>query len=1107
MMTSEHFERLNSAFHAALDVPSDRRHAFVRELFSEEDQLAREMHQLLRIADDDTDNRLAAPLRSSVRNAIDPESTPQKQETQLAQATFPASTRIGPFRLERLLGSGGGGAVYLAEREGDFRQQVAIKLMHQSESLSDAALRRFDFERQLLSQLQHNNIARLFDGGRTTEGQPYFVMEYVAGQTITEYCTSHRLSIQQILRLFLQVCNSVGYAHRLGVIHRDLKPSNILVTEDGVVKLVDFGIAKLTAGHRAADAPPITETSIAPMTPQYASPEQISNNSITTSSDVYSLGVVLYEILAGVKPYQASFPNPTQLKAIMDTDPLRPSAAVAKSVDSNERNTVESRDRQARSRQLRGDVDLIVMTALRKEPSRRYETAQLLADDISNHLAQKPIVARSDSITYVFNRLILRHRAIVMTACCSFIALFVAVIVSTLALLEASRTSDELRDTLYSLKMSAAYNAFNSGDLTQTLATLEEQIPGPGQPDHRGYEWYFLKALCERMQEDPRVFGAETKLIVPRPGHNSVAVVGPDDSLSLVDLATGVKAPIRGRSPAVAGSNINCAEFSHDGRRLAIGCSIGTSSESGPHFVEVLDLTFSTTSTLECSSAVTCVAFSRDGKRCGFGCFNGKSGIWKTTRAEASWLADGLHETDCKAIAFSPDDQHLAVTGQQFLNVWTTSEGKSEFELKIDTLRDVVFSPCGNFLLVAGERLTVIEANNGWTQARHPLAVGMPHLTSIAFSADGKTLVTGNNQGIVELRDFETGEFLERRLHKNAVDRLEFSSNGSQLISISKDIVQNWKFSTESDAGTEQTELRWVDRIAIDPNTNRVACGGRDNKVLVGHITTEGVRFEEFARHDSAIYSLAFSHDGRLLATGSCDEIVDGKRNGTIRVWDVASGHMVQEFKTGSVLALAFSPDNENIIAGEFEGNGATLWNIRTGEDTPWRLPFMHLTSIVLCPQKNLMILGGGQMSAHGRLEFWRYDVDSPQLIEEFESDSYFEGIALSPNQAFLAAGCRSGVVRIYDVERVKELAKLTANNGNIKTVAFCPDSKTLFSGGLDGVKFWDFRRQQAVGEIAYHAVDAARIITRHDGKNGLLVVTGAKTQTSGLGFELNWVE
>jgi serine/threonine protein kinase/Tfp pilus assembly protein PilF len=320
--------------------------------------------------------------------------------------------RIGHYRVLRTLGVGGMGEVYLAERaDAEFEQQVAIKVVHGG-SLARGVQSRLKIERQILAQLDHPNIAHLLDGGSLPDGTAYIVMEYVDGIPIDAFCDSNRLDVAARLRLFQTVCVAVHYAHQNLIVHRDLKPSNILVTAAGVPKLLDFGIAKLLDDRQAMHHTlAVTHADIRVMTPDHASPEQVRGQAITTSSDVYVLGVLLYKLLAGTGPFVIPSMRLTDIeRAICEKDPPPPSHSI--NTDDSEtlgiaeaRNTTASRLR----RTLGGDLDNIVLMAMRKEPERRYSSSQQMAGDIQRYLEGKPVIARRDTMSYRTTKFISRH--------------------------------------------------------------------------------------------------------------------------------------------------------------------------------------------------------------------------------------------------------------------------------------------------------------------------------------------------------------------------------------------------------------------------------------------------------------------------------------------------------------------------------------------------------------------------------------------------------------------------------------------------------------------------------------------------------------------------
>ena len=374
-VTSERWKQVEALFEQTLEAPAAERAKCLQEI--DDTELRREVESLLQ-AHQEAGSFLDEPDRffSNERFEVD---------------TLSPGQVIDRYRIIREIGRGGMGAVFLAERADDeYKKQVALKLIKRGTD-TDSVLRHFRNERQILAGFDHANIARLFDGGTTESGLPYFVMEYVEGLPIDEYCKVRGLSVVERLKLFRDVCAAVSYAHRRLVIHRDIKCSNILVTTEGIPKLLDFGIAKLL---QEGDTPQATMTALHLMTPQSASPEQLRGQPVTTATDVYSLGVVLYELLCGRSPYQFSSQSPHEMaRVITEAEPRRPSTVITRESDHSK---LEIRN----SKLLRGDLDNIVLMALRKEPERRYQSVEQFSEDIRRHLENRPVLARKDTLDY-----------------------------------------------------------------------------------------------------------------------------------------------------------------------------------------------------------------------------------------------------------------------------------------------------------------------------------------------------------------------------------------------------------------------------------------------------------------------------------------------------------------------------------------------------------------------------------------------------------------------------------------------------------------------------------------------------------------------------------
>jgi serine/threonine protein kinase/tetratricopeptide (TPR) repeat protein len=411
--------------------------------------------------------------------------------------------RIGPYELKELLGEGGAGVVYLAERtEGDFEHKVAVKLIRRHLGTKEAE-RRVRTERQILASLDHPNIARLLDGGTTDDGVPYVIMEAIDGFSLTEFCDRGSLSLRQRLRLFRTVCESVHYAHSHLVVHRDLKPSNILVTSGGTPKLLDFGIAKLL--EASAEEEDHTRTELRALTPAYASPEQLAGRTVTTASDVYSLGVILYELVCGLRPYELGTDTPDQLAVRLErTPPLRPSAALRKTVEETGEELARSRgmSRGELARRLESELDLVVAKAMAPDPDARYASAQQLAEDIGRLLDGLPVIARAPSFGYRLSKMVRRHRWAVGlgTAAMVLIVAFAA-----LAAWKAVQLERE-RDTALALRAEAERQRQRSAAVT---AFLQDSFVLADPGETRGANLTAREVLAAGVARLPGSLGSE----------------------------------------------------------------------------------------------------------------------------------------------------------------------------------------------------------------------------------------------------------------------------------------------------------------------------------------------------------------------------------------------------------------------------------------------------------------------------------------------------------------------------------------------------------------------------------------------------------------------
>lgn len=432
-MTSERWPQIEQILASAIDRDAAARAVFLDSACGNDAELRREIESLLAFQEQErlgTASGFVDAIRLLERGS------PNRSEGQ----------RIGAYRVLREIGRGGMGNVYLAERADDaFHKLAAIKIIRGGLDLDDI-VQRFRSERQILAMLDHPNIARLLDGGATDGGLPYFVMEYIEGEPIDQYCEGRKLSIVERLKLFQNVCSAVSYAHQNLIVHRDLKPANVLVTKEGEPRLLDFGIAKLLAPDVAQEK---TQTGLRPLTPEYASPEQVRGEPITTASDIYSLGVLLYRLLTGQRPYRSLMSSPAEIeRAICEEEPVK--------LD------------------LPRDLSAIVLMALRKDPRRRYASVEQFSEDVRRHLANLPVLARPDTRSYRAAKFIQRNKAWVAMAAIAFFSLTGGIAASLwqahVARLEQAKTAQ--MNTFLQEMVSGTWRTANQKGLDATVADM-----------------------------------------------------------------------------------------------------------------------------------------------------------------------------------------------------------------------------------------------------------------------------------------------------------------------------------------------------------------------------------------------------------------------------------------------------------------------------------------------------------------------------------------------------------------------------------------------------------------------------------------------------------
>ncbi|MFO0875296.1 MAG: protein kinase [Phycisphaerales bacterium] len=1060
-MVDERERRAHELLRSAVEIDPSQRAAFVREACAGDAALAARVTALLSAVDRSRGFLETPALALRAEPPVD--------------AVRPRDETIGGYRIVGVIGVGGMATVYEAMQERP-RRRVALKVMKRGLERT-SALHRFQFETEVLARLKHPGIAQIFEAGahedRHGSAIPFFAMEYICGaRPITAHAREHALDVRERLRLFAEVCDAVQHGHLNGVIHRDLKPGNVLVDAAGHPKVIDFGIAR---SIDPAQAWITRQSDVGQLvgTLNFMSPEQCSAGDVLLDvrSDVYSLGIILYELMCGRLPHDlARVPVPEALRIVQQETPVRPGA-----IDPA----------------LRGDIEAIILRAIEKEPDRRYASVAALADDIRRHLRHEPIEARPPTLLSQCRLFARRNKAMVVAMAAIAAALLAATVVSTTFAFRTMRESrlrraaesdaiverDAARWQAYIANIAGAFAALQTDEfqlIRSRLAKAPEVF--------RRWEWGFLGGLAER---SARTVAAHEEMIfafAASPDGARLATGARDGTLRVWDAAGGTCVA---DLEAHAGPPILAVAFNADGTRVVAGAEDGTirawyvamarpAGLVGAHEARVRSVACGPSGLVASASAdgvarlwnmesgelvrtldvqpggIHGVAFSKDGATLA---------TWN--RGGSIWLRDGdgadvrqrlSFDGEIEVACLSADGARLAAGGAGGrVACWNADDGACIAELTASasptTVVSLAFSPRGDRLACGLVQRRIVLWSLDEPALPRELRGHEEAVSGLAFGADGETLFSTSWDRTMRTWQLDASAspaaITTLRGHTDHVLAAQFSPDGSLLASGSRDgTIRLWDPELGAALGALGDDvldtLGHVYAIDFSPDGRLIASGSDDRTVRLWNAST-GEPLALLEGHDDAVWSVAFDPTGRRLASCGSDE--------TIRIWDVATRETLRVLAghTGRVIDVQFSPDG-SLLASSSRDHSVRLWDAASGR-LLHRLDGHQSDAFVVLFSADGALLYSGCRDQTVRV----WNCESGACLDVLDGHGQFVTcMARSPDGTRLAAGSWFGEILLWDSATRDLVASFKGHDAAIRSVAFSPDGRWLASGSYD---------------------------------------------------------
>ncbi|MCA9199520.1 MAG: protein kinase [Planctomycetales bacterium] len=1090
-MSNGDWNHLNDLFHQAMEQPAAHREDFVRNADVDPDVLQMLLN-CLKFADGEG---LQAPLQPDQNPILFAANSEALLSDATSQIGDMLATESAMYRLDSVIGAGGTGVVYLATQTAD-SNQVAIKILRNELTDSETVRRRFDLERQLLEQLDHTSVGQILDSGSTTDGRPFLVMELIHGLSITDYAYQHQLALRPRLQLFQEACQAVAFAHSRGIVHRDIKPNHILVTADGSIKLVDFGIAK--ADSVATSLLGLTRMGDSPMTPAYASPEQVLGKPVGVESDVYSLGVVLFQLITGQHPYPTSTNLLEMAARICNQTPSRPSG-VKMIVDADPRATdvetsVQQEEDVAPSKtdvaqtipfplsQLKGDLDEIVLKALRKEARLRYRTVYELSDDIDRYLENKPVTARRENRIYSLRKFVGQYWTLFLLLAMVLGSLVAALVVSQTALQNTEIARQEAQRNFEAKQFNVATSYVEQGlleDGYQLLRPFLVDASGNLQ-ENIAFE---QRLLLQRISQD---LDLDNRTVLPKLYHRGEVLLGSQQKLAIVSR------------------QIHETQFTlFDVPGLLAGDDPEFATENAFHFLSRYFV-----SALVFAPQANRVIYSADERRMLVLGEANTGRILQELPVENHLKIPDVANAWAAHLTISQDEKWVAsIDTADQLSIWELAEDSVRWVETVTfpslTAHCIEFSPDGSQIAWAGENQLLIYDRSP-LQLRHQISLPK-FIDAIAWHPTLPQIVATTSRGDVQFFSTIDGQ-LQRSWQESTFARnIDISHDGQLLAEACVDgtvYLKRWDDGAVvkkiAALSTAAADVRFVDEsrvlVAVD-RLHRVLCWP-----VPGRTSAISERIAKEIQPPFETLNVSAKMAG-CFATHLPPGIVAAADSSHIFLWNSNDGSLLKrvQVSTGTVWGVDFSPDGKYLASYEFDrerGNTMHLINAQSGEVVLSEVDrgdvaFSKFDSLILNTNKNprnalrmrslespteptlitvdyppkeigfanqerLVAVAGDDMV----VRIYRYSAEGLTLDQEIpvpELGTQVRALTFSPDDGWLAMGGSSREMIIWNCRERKREAKIQSNGGACGSIDFSPDGSRLATIGFyDAVRVWD---------------------------------------------------